>query len=277
MKWQRLIIFLFLSLFKLHGQNTSIALEKIDAAEMTGAFVTALSTDQKGYLWVGTSNGLNRYDGYGFISYRSYKNDTTTLSHPSIKVIKQFSENELLIGTAKGLNAYSFKNNNFKRIKIDTTLNEYKKKNSIQSIIQLKNGTILIGTQAGIMKYAPEQRSIITFDSKKETLLDNCIIQSMCEDKNGTIWIGAKYFAEDGGVRFRVYKFFPKTKKIDELLISGYGSSGHIGISIDYKGTIWVGVDDGLVSINPYDQKQTFYKAPNNFLSNVSYYHSKDN
>jgi ligand-binding sensor domain-containing protein len=117
MKWQRLPIFLFLSLFKLHGQNTSIALEKIDAAEMTGAFITALSSDQKGYLWVGTSNGLNRYDGYGFISYRSYKNDTTTLSHPSIKVIKQFSDNELLIGTAKGLNAYSFKNNNFNRIK----------------------------------------------------------------------------------------------------------------------------------------------------------------
>lgn len=277
MKKLWLLIFLLFSLLNTHGQNTSIALEKIDAAEMTGAFITALNSDNKGYLWVGTSNGLNRYDGYGFISFRSYKNDTTTLSHPSIKVIKQFSENELLVGTSKGLNAYSFKYNNFKRIKIDTTYNEFKKKNSIQSILQLKNGTILVGTQAGIMTYKPEQGRLTTLDSKKETLLDNCIIQSMCEDKHGTIWIGAKYFGDDGGIRFRVYKHFPKTNKTEELIISGYGSAGHVGISIDYKGTIWIGVDDGLVSINPYDQKQTFYKSPNNSLSNVSYFHSKDN
>lgn len=274
----RLIFYLTATIFlRNYAQNTAVALEKIDAAEMTGAFVTALNNDNKGFLWVGTSNGLNRYDGYGFIAYRSYKNDSTSLSHPSIKVIKQFSENELLVGTSKGLNAYSFEKNNFTRIKIDTSLKEYKKKNSIQSLLQLKDGNILVGTQSGIMKYDVQKRALQTFDSKNETLLDNCIIQSMCEDKNGTIWVGAKYFAEDGGIRFRVYKYFPATKKIEELLISGYGSSGHVGISIDYKGTIWIAVDDGLVSINPYDQSQTFYKAPNAYLSNVSYYHSKDN
>jgi serine phosphatase RsbU (regulator of sigma subunit) len=50
-----------------------------------------------------------------------------------------------------------------------------------------------------------------------------------------------------------------------------------VGISEDYLGNIWVSVDDGLVNINPSTLAQTYYKAPENFYSNISYTHTKDN
>jgi len=254
-----------------------LALDKVNSNEMTGSFITALNTDHKGYLWVGTSNGLNRYDGYNFLAFRSYKNDSTSLSHPTIRCINQFSENELLIGTANGLNAYSFEKNNFMRVKIDTNYSNHSKKNKITCLAQLNDGRIVVGTQSGLMLYDAIHHTLSTFNSGKETLLNNYMIQSMCTDKKGDLWLGAKLFLDNGGVIFRVFKYTLRDKKLKELVISEYGSSGHVGISVDHTGTMWVAIDDGLMSLNPQTFEQKFYKAPNEFHSNVSYFHSKDN
>lgn len=254
-----------------------LALDKVNSNEMTGSFITALNTDHKGYLWVGTSNGLNRYDGYNFLAFRSYKADSTSLSHPTIRVIKQFSDPELFIGTSNGLNIYSFEKNNFCRVSIDTTLPNFKKKNSITSLLQLKDNRIVVGTQSGLMLFDDKETKLKNFDSDKKTFLDGYVIQSMCTDKNGDLWLGTKIYMPDGGLRFRVFKYTFADKKLKELIISEYGSSGHIGISVDYTGTIWLSIDDGLMSIHPKTFEQKFYKAPNEFLSSVSYFHSKDN
>lgn len=262
---------------QIKAQNNIIALDKINTSEMTGSFITALYTDQKGYLWVGSSNGLNRYDGYGFLAYRSIKNDSTSLSHPSIRTIKQFSDSELLVGTSYGLNAYSFKKNNFTRIKTDSTEKNYKAKNSITCLDQLKDGRILVGTQSGIMIYNQSRKILEPLKGARTNLLDSVIVQSMLVDKEGDLWIGTKKILPNGGIIFRVYTYLVENKKLTEYVISGYGSSGHVGISQDYLGMIWVSIDDGLMSIHPKTMEQVFYKAPNSFLSSVSYYHGSDN
>jgi len=135
-----------LSSFFVIGQNSSAAIDQLNSSELTGTDISALFTDHKGYLWVGTANGLNRYDGYNFISFRSYKNDTNSLSYPAVQTINEFAGNQLLIGTSEGLNLYSFDNNNFKRISIDTTLTNIKKKNSIRCLTKLNSGKIIVGT-----------------------------------------------------------------------------------------------------------------------------------
>jgi ligand-binding sensor domain-containing protein len=47
-------------------------------------FITDIYQDQKGFIWIGTYDGLNRYDGYDFISYRNQPNDSTSLSNNRI-------------------------------------------------------------------------------------------------------------------------------------------------------------------------------------------------
>lgn len=281
MRPRSLVIFLFCTLlhYSVQSQNSAVVLDKIQTKEITGSLISCLYSDHKGYLWAGTQNGLNRYDGYGFLTYRSSKKDTTTLSHPSIRSIKQFNDKELLVGTSSGLNIYRFETNNFKRVHMDTIYPAYKKKTWITCMEQLKDGRILIGTQSGVMLFDQKKNALEPFVSvsSKSILLEGCIVQCLFADKQGYLWAGAKIPQPDGGIRFRVFRYSLKEDKLKEFNFGDYGSSGHIGISQDNLGYIWVAMDDGLRSIHPTTLKDTYYHGPQAFLSNVSYFHGDEN
>ncbi len=274
-----IVIFTFLVNLFLTGQNASIVLDKVKGDELTGSLITALYSDHKGYLWAGTINGLNRYDGYNFLTFRSSKKDTSSLSHPSIRTIRQFSDDELLVGTSSGLNRYSFDKNNFRRVNIDTTLHHHKKKNWISCMEKLKDGRIVVGTQSGVMILDDQKNQLTPFvsASSKSCLLEDRLIQSLFVDKDGFLWAGTKFTKPDGGILFRVFRYSIKEDKLHEFAFGDYGSSGHIGISQDHLGYIWVAMDDGLRSVHPKTLKDTYYHAGNGFLSNISYFHGNDN
>jgi PAS domain S-box-containing protein len=258
------------------GQNTSVAIDQLNSSELTGTDISALFTDHKGYLWVGTANGLNRYDGYNFISFRSYKKDSNSLSYPAVQTINEFADKQLLIGTTEGLNLYSFDNNNFKRISIDSSLSNLKKKNSIRCLAQQKDGKTIVGTSDGILQYDPSRKKLVGYNNTKTSLFSGYVIQSMCIDEMGNIWAGTKKILEDGGLLFRVLKYNVKEKTTEELVLTEYGSTGHVGISCDKNNLIWVAIDNGVMSIDPKTMIKTPYYAPSGWFSNVSYFHSKD-
>src|SRR5512133_2452295 len=63
--------------------------------------------DSRGYLWIGTQDGLNRYDGYSFKIYKHDPDDPTSISHNSILKITEDQKGDLWIGTwGGGLNRY---------------------------------------------------------------------------------------------------------------------------------------------------------------------------
>jgi ligand-binding sensor domain-containing protein len=66
--------------------------------------VTTTFIDSYGFLWLGTSDGLNRYDGYSFISYRHQPFDTSSISNNYIRCIEEDDNHNLWIGTNDGLN-----------------------------------------------------------------------------------------------------------------------------------------------------------------------------
>ncbi len=253
-----------------------MVLDKINTGEMTGSFITALYSDNKGYLWVGTANGLNRYDGYNFLSFRSDKNDTTSLSHPSIRCIKQLSNRSLLIGTSFGLNIYSFATNSFARAKLDTAYANAKKKNFVTCLEKLSDGRIVVGTRCGIMIYDEKNNTLRTFALKKTTLLEDLWIQSMFVDKDGALWVGAKAPVGDP-IEYRIYRYEFKGDAFKEIYVPGIGSSGQVGISQDLHDNIWISIDDGLACVNSKTLEKTIYRAPKGFLSAVSYFHANDN
>ncbi len=68
--------------------------------------VQCIAQDRRGYLWFGTQDGLNMYDGYGFKVFRSNPNDSLALKSASITCIYEDSDNQLWIGTLNGLNKF---------------------------------------------------------------------------------------------------------------------------------------------------------------------------
>ncbi len=69
--------------------------------------LSSVVRDSKGFVWIGTANGLSRYDGYGFKTYRNVPNDSTSLSSSMIMMVKEDSKHRLWVGTwDAGLSLY---------------------------------------------------------------------------------------------------------------------------------------------------------------------------
>src|SRR5687767_1782870 len=69
--------------------------------------VRCILKDHKGFMWFGTFDGLNRYDGYSFRVFRNKVNDSTSLINPFINALNEDKKGNLWIGTRRGLSIYN--------------------------------------------------------------------------------------------------------------------------------------------------------------------------
>ena len=275
---QKFFLGFFLFLFLINQSQTSqnVVFDKVKSKGLTNALISCIFQDNKCYLWVGTTAGLNRYDGYEFVNYRCEKSDSNTIGYPTISTIVQYDANQIMVGTRYGLNLYNYTTNTFKRVKIDTSISNYSRKYNIQCIKENPSGKKVVGTSDGVFTYNPTKNILEPFLLGNKNLFAGCIIQSMCFDRVGNLWAGVKTM-EFGETVSKVYKYNEANKRVEDIKITQNANSEHIGISEDYLGNIWVAVDDGLVSINPSSYSQKYYKAPDGFSSNISYHNTKDN
>jgi len=73
---------------------------------MSQTSVQCLIQDKKGFLWIGTQDGLNKYDGYSFLRFKYDPSDTTTISNNYIHCIYEDNKNNIWVGTNSGLNKF---------------------------------------------------------------------------------------------------------------------------------------------------------------------------
>lgn len=87
------------------------------SSELSNSRVNCILQDSRGFLWVGTEDGLNRFDGYEFKVYRNLPDDTTSLLKNGILSIYEDSRGDLWVSTYNGgLHVYNSKQDNFTRI-----------------------------------------------------------------------------------------------------------------------------------------------------------------
>lgn len=136
---------------------TNLNTKSVSVAEgLSQSTVTAISEDQDGYVWIGTLNGLNRFDGKEFKKY--YSNDSSGLSSSFIQSII-YDGKRLLIGTDNGLNIYNQDTDKFEKVK---NLNI-----PVWSLTQVKN-IIIIGTDKEIIEIDKNTLSITNRISNNE-------------------------------------------------------------------------------------------------------------
>ena len=125
LKYRLLLVVCLLNLFgvSLKGQESTAVPNALIFKHITpkeGLSQTSVITilqDYKGYLWFGTRDGLNKYDGSKFITFRHNSEDPLSLSHSWITCIFEDTDNNLWIGTKNGLNKYNPEKENFTRYK----------------------------------------------------------------------------------------------------------------------------------------------------------------
>ncbi len=119
--------------------------------------ITCILKDSRGFIWIGTTDGLNRYDGYSFVIYKNNPLDSNSISDNFISsIIEDFSGN-LWIGTqGGGLNMYNIYNERFKAFYYDPRDNQSIPSNFIfhhNSLLLDKDSILWIGTNNGLCSY----------------------------------------------------------------------------------------------------------------------------
>lgn len=126
--------------------------------------ITNIYQDQGGFIWIGTIDGLNRFDGYQFHIYRNERKDTASLSSSFIRALHQDSKGRLWVGTRSGLNRYDPTSDTFVRCFNHGEKNRQERNPDIRHISEDENGKLWLCTyNSGLVCYNPNTDSFKSF------------------------------------------------------------------------------------------------------------------
>lgn len=223
---------------------------------------TAMSIlqDKKGEIWIGTFDGLSKFNGIEFNTYKNDSADPQSLSNNQVFKLMEDRNNNLWIGTLNGINRYNTNTNKFIRYKLAGTSKKY----PVLDIVQDKNGIIWAGTEAGLYNYNPGKDASKTIFSKTNICSDK--IQCLYIDKQGRLWIGTDK-------TFKIYDLKNnRLLAIPPVLMAQAKLSNVIIRSIiqDHSGNYWIATEtEGLFFYNIKTQTCINYNKTNGLLSNT--------
>ena len=126
--------------------------------------VFAILQDRKGFMWFGTGDGLNRYDGYSFKVYRPEADNETSLSNSWITSITEDKNGFVWIGTRQGgLNRFDPRSGLFTVFKHDPNDSLSLSNNRINALFIDKKGALWVGTDSDLDRFEPKDESFIHY------------------------------------------------------------------------------------------------------------------
>ena len=180
--------------------------------------VASLFQDSQGYIWAGTKNGLNRFDGYKFKVFLNDPFDTTTVRDNFIHAIYEDSQNRLWIGTSYGLNLFDRETERFKTIRTPPlgSKNLPLEEMAVTAILEddshriwlgtARNGVILLGTPSDSIN-TPQ---IFQSEFTTNTISRNQVV-NLIQAKPKQIWVVHTEYvstiSENGDQRFEVRSY----------------------------------------------------------------------
>jgi len=209
--------------------------------------IQCIYQDKKGWIWLGTSLGLSRFDGYRFVNFIHNPKDTSSLSGSLVRVIFEDRKGNLLVGTENGgLNIFDREKERF--------LHPYKnhpefksKEISVNTIKEDIEGNLFIGTDRNLLKIDNNGHlSKITPLTGTQTMsFTGSFIRIIQSDNSGNFWIGTSV---------GLFIYHPESNVIEEIPVPvTIGQSKEIfDIFKDEDGLLWIGTySSGLLILDP--------------------------
>jgi PAS domain S-box-containing protein len=182
-----------------YAQEPNIKFEHITVDQgLSQSSGLCILQDSKGFMWFGTQDGLNKYDGYKYISYKYNELDSHSLSDNWITSIYEDKSGAIWVGTdGGGLNKFDQETEQFTHYIHDINNPSSLGANRVLSIYEDQSGGLWIGTNGGgLNQFNQETRQFThyTHDPDDSKSLSNDTVLSIYEDQSGGLWIGT-----DGG------------------------------------------------------------------------------
>src|SRR5580698_675873 len=119
---------------------------------------TSAITDEKGFLWVGTQNGLCRFDGYSFKTFVNIPGDTTSLTNNYVNALIMDKSGRIWVGTLDGLNLLDPVTEKFTRFSHHDENPRSLSNNKVWSLLADRDNNIWVGTDDGFDKFVENSR-----------------------------------------------------------------------------------------------------------------------
>ncbi len=169
--------------------------------------VSKIFEDSRGFMWFGTENGLNRYDGYNLKHFFYEPLDNNSLSDNYVRGLEEDENGNFWIATDKGLTKFDPITETFTRYLHDPENPQSLPANQTTSLVQCNNGDLLIGTLGGgLARFNEEDGTFLSYQHEDGNPLSisNNHVNALSKDRDGNIWVG---MVESGGVN----RFNPRT------------------------------------------------------------------
>ncbi|PQA53451.1 hybrid sensor histidine kinase/response regulator transcription factor [Siphonobacter curvatus] len=207
--------------------------------------VLAITQDSRGFIWMGTRYGLNRYDTRNFSVFKNDPADSTTLSDNYILSLLSDSRGKLWVGTTQGLNYYDSRNNVFHRLNSPLEKQQGLATLAIHCLFEDSKGSIWVGTSAGVRVLTnprkPSSRALL----KAVASLPPLEVRSLVEDPEGYVWMGTS----KGLIRLHpqngTFHWFTKKDGLTDDFITS--------LAKDKEQNLWIGTKYG--GVNLYRQR----------------------
>ena len=264
------VIILLSSLQNTFSQNLSkqVKFRHLSANEgLSSNEIRCIYQGQKGFMWFGTNNGLNRYDGYTCKVYQYDIDDESSISENVINAIAEDKEGRLWIATDNGLNLYDRNTECFTRFFHDPNNENSISADHIFSLLVDHEDNVWVGTLGGgltkivkntseknyeFVRYLPQQG--------KNNSLGGIYVWAIYEDSNYNIWVGTY----GGGLNL-----LDKTSGTFVRFQHEPGNSNSLlnnevcTIAEDHEGFLWIGTNRGISRFNPqYQSFQNYSHDP---------------
>jgi len=274
MRTTAILVLFLLSIGNSKAQYTNLKFENLSTIDgLSSSTCVEIFEDREGFLWFGTIDGLNRFNGYEFTVYRPVVNDSYSISSNRITSITEDSSGRLWIGTGNGLNVYDKDSERFFRLNHKQDNPQSISSNLINKLFFDKENNVLwVATKNGVNRLnlsgadlrKPEKLSFARYTSKAgdDQTIDNNEATSILSDQDKNIWVGTsgKY----------LNRYDPRKDKFERISINIFNPDefDHIpkAILIDNDGDFWIG--NNLSKLIVWDRKKNIF-AVRSFLDST--------
>ena len=213
--------------------------------------------DRLGFIWIGTQDGLNRYDGYEFKVYIYDPDESTGLSDDYITALYEDRVGTLWVGTKNGgLNRFDRTTGQFTQYRYDPDDPNSLSHDNVQAVYEDQSGTLWLGTRGGgLNRFDRDTGQFISYqhDPQDPNSLSHNDVSAIAEDHSGFLWIAT----EGGGLN----RFDPRLSQTNPGYFTHYqhdpnnfnSLSADIvwSIYLDQMGILWFGTELG--GLNRFD------------------------
>ncbi|MCO7226292.1 two-component regulator propeller domain-containing protein [Pleionea sp. CnH1-48] len=223
--------------------------------------ITALLQDQHGFVWIGTYEGLHKYDGYDFISFTHERKDPTTLSNNVITALVEDKDGMIWIGTESGgLNRLNPKTGKFKRYENSIENFESLSHNNVTALYIDKSDRLWVGTFNSLNQYIPETDSFIQYygnplDSQS---IPEGTITAITSDGDSDLYVATKNTLSHFNIEHLIFTRFE----------SESAPTGIESLYLDVDNSLWIGTQrNGLYHLLANGRTFEHYDKDNADLS----------